>query len=288
MAVIDEQTSALTTSVRASAGGPVPWWRAYLLLMSAAFRSQLQYRGDLLITVAGGVAFQGVGLAFVWLIVERFGAIGGWSMADIAFLYGMRLVAHALWLLPCGQLFGIDKILRTGEFDRYLIRPAGSLTQLFTRRVHLAQVGDLLTGVVILCAAASRLQLDWSLLFALYLVSALVGGAMVEGALLLAAAAVSFRALSTQSLRILIDNIFNNFGGYPLTIFPKAAQFALTFVIPMAFVAYLPASVLLNGTDGLPVSPILAYAAPLMGPVLLSLAYLLWRSQMRHYSSSGT
>lgn len=266
---------------------PVPWWRAYLLLMGAAVRAQLQYRSNLLLTFAGGAAFQSVGLVFVWLVVERFGAIDGWSMAEVAFLYGMRLVSHGLWLVPCSQVYRIDAALRTGVFDRYLIRPGGPLVQLLTQRFQLEHVGDLVTGVVVLGAAASRLHMGWSFLGVVYLLLAVAGGAMIEGALQLAIASLSFRALSTQSLRMLIDSVFNNFGGYPMRIFPTATQFALTFLVPLAFVAYLPAGVLLGHSAGLHVSPWLAFGAPVVGPVLLLLAHRLWRSQIKHYSSSG-
>ncbi|MGA8116443.1 MAG: ABC-2 family transporter protein [Actinocatenispora sp.] len=273
---------------RTSAANPVPWWRIYLIQLGAAFRAQLQYRGNLLLTIVSEIAFQGVGVAFVWIIVARFGAIGGWSIAEIALLYGMRLVASGLWQVPSSQLFGVSGMVRSGEFDNFLIRPAGPLLQLLSRNVYLAPVGNLITGVVILVAAASRLPVQLSLAGLVYLLLALVGGAMVEGSFQLAAAALSFRTLSTQSLRLLVDSIFDNFGGYPLNIFPRAAQFALTFVVPLAFIAYLPAGVLLDRTGGMHVTAWLAYGAPVVGPVLLGLAYLLWRTQIRHYASSGT
>lgn len=285
-----EATKPLGTTApsRRSAARPITRRRAYRLLMGAALRSQLQYRGNLLLTFAGGVAFQGIGLVFVWVVVARFGAIGGWSMAELAFLYGMRLTAHGLWMIPSSQLFRLDLTLRTGEFDRYLIRPSGPLLQLLCREVNLATFGDLATGVVILSAAASRIGLSTSPLALFYLLLALCGGALVEGSFQLAASALSFRLLSNQSLRIFIDNIMNNFGGYPLTIFPSATRFALTFLIPVAFVAYLPANLLLDRTDELELGPWLAFGAPLAGPLLIAFAYLFWRTQLRHYSSSGT
>jgi ABC-2 type transport system permease protein len=171
--------------------------------------------------------------------------------------------------------------IRTGEFDRYLVRPAGTLVQLLSRGVYVPTFGDLVTGLVMLVAAATRLNLDTSPGALLFLVLALAGGAMVEGAVQLAVASLSFRMLSTLSLRTLLDSLMNNFGGYPLKVFPDTAQFMLTFILPLAFVAYLPAPVLLDRTGDLRVSPWLAYGAPVAGPILLSLSYLLWRSQIR-------
>ncbi|MEE1736691.1 ABC-2 family transporter protein [Streptomyces sp. BE147] len=267
---------------------PIPWWRSYFLLMRASYRSQMQYRGNFLLTLLGGVLFQTVGLLFVWIIVSRFGSVGGWSMAQIAFLYGMRLVSHGLWMVPCTQLWSLDTTLRNGEFDRYLVRPCGPLLQIFTRRAYLATLGDLIGGIVILVAAASRLSVEWSFFSIGYMLLALVGGAMVEGSFQLAAAAMSFRALSNQSLRNLVDEIFNTFGGYPVHIFPRMTQWILTFALPLAFVAYFPAALMIGRTESLPGPVWLAYMAPLAGFLLLSIAYQIWRRQIRYYSSSGS
>jgi len=77
------------------------------------------------------------------------------------------------------------------------------------------------------------------------------------------------------------------FGSYPLHIFGDLARFVLTFGVPVAFIAYLPSTVLLGRTGELSVHPALAYGAPLVGAALFGAAYLFWRSQIPHYQSSG-
>ncbi|WP_380280727.1 ABC transporter permease [Kitasatospora purpeofusca] len=271
-----------------SAARPVPRLYAYGLLMRAAVKSQLQYRGNLLFGLAGGAAFQGVGLAFIWVVATRFGAVGGWSMTEICLLYGMRLTSHGLWVVPGNQLYFLDVTIQTGEFDRYLVRPTGVLPQLLARGIHLPVFGDLVTGLVILTGAAWQLGVPHSAAGVLYLVLALVGGAMVEGAFQIGISAMCFRTLSNRSLRVLVDSVMNSFGGYPLKVFPGPARFVLTFLVPVAFVAYLPAGVLLGRAGDLHVPLWAACAAPGAGPLLLWLAHRLWRAQSAHYSSSGT
>jgi ABC-2 type transport system permease protein len=274
---------------RASAARRIPAARSYLLLLGAAYRSQLQYRGNFLMVILAGVAYQGVGLAFVWVVVEKFGSVGGWSMGEIAFLYGMRLTSHALWTVPMHCVVGIDWQVKNGEFDRYLIRPVGLMTQMLTSRFAVQVLGDLLGGVGILLAAGSMVDIDWSPGAVLLLLAALAGGAMVEASFQLAIGSLTFRMLDTRALRMqVIDSLCNTFGGYPLKIFPGTMRFALTFVLPLAFIAYLPTGVLLDRTDELHVAEWLAIGAPLLGPLLLGLAYLFWRSQIKHYSSSGS
>lgn len=54
--------------------------RVYLLLAGAAFRAEFQYRGNLFINIIGGLFYQGVGLAFIWAVLDRFGQVGGWGL----------------------------------------------------------------------------------------------------------------------------------------------------------------------------------------------------------------
>ncbi|MFJ6617840.1 ABC transporter permease [Kitasatospora sp. NPDC091335] len=258
------------------------------MLLHVALKAQLQYRGNLLVGCVGGAAFQGVGLVFIWVVSTRFGTVGGWSMAEICLLYGMRLTSHGLWVVPGNQLFYLDLTIRTGEFDRYLVRPTGVLLQLLCRQAHLPAVGDLLTGAAILAGAVWNLDPLHSATALLYLVPALVGGAMVEGAVQIGISALSFRTLSNRSLRSVVDNVMNTFGGYPLTVFPGPTRFVLTFLVPVAFVAYLPATALIGRAGDLRVPLWLVLASPCAGPLLLWLALVFWRSQAALYSSSGT
>lgn len=261
--------------------------RAYFLLLGAAYRAELQYRGNLFLMILGGIAYQGIGLAFIGAVLHRFGAIGGWGFTEIAFLYGLRLTAHGMWVVPFGQLNSIDLVVREGEFDRYLVRPANPLLQLLTRRLHLTAFGDLIGGVILLTTVSTIAPVDWSPLAVGYLLLALVGGALVEVSFQLAIAAGAFRMLTTNGLRIAVDQIFNTVGSYPMKIFSTGVRFGLTFALPLAFVAYLPATVLLGRTGELSVPEWLAYAAPAAGVALFAGAYKLWMHQTRNYTSSG-
>lgn len=261
--------------------------RVYLALLGAAWRSEAQYRGNVFIMALGGLALQCTGFAFIWVVIDSFGAIEGWTLPEVAFLYGLRLTAHAVHLVPFNQVFNTDGVLIQGEFDRYLVRPFSPLLQLMTRRFALTCLGDLAGGVVLLVAASTLVDVDWSAVAIGYLVLAVLGGALVSAAVQIFASALAFRFLSTRSLRFLLDQVFLLAGGYPMKVFPAALRFGLTFVVPLAFVAYLPATVLLDRSAELSVQPWLARAAPAVGLLLFVAAWRFWKAQTKHYSSSG-
>lgn len=263
-------------------------FRMYGVLFAANFRAEGQYRANLITAVIGAIAHQGAGFAFIWVVIAKFEVIGGWTLPELAFLYGMRLTAHGIFTFFGAQLLSdFDVFVREGLFDRYLVRPLSPFVQVLTRRLNMLVLGDLLGGLALLVTAATMVDVTWSALTIGYLVLALIGGAMVEGAMHIVISSFSFRVLSTQSLRYGVDNLLTTYGGYPLKIFPGVARFGFTFLLPLAFLAYFPATVLLGRAGELSVDPWLARLAPVVGLVLLVAAYHFWRYQSRYYTSSG-
>ncbi|MET8004214.1 ABC transporter permease [Nonomuraea glycinis] len=250
-------------------------------------RGEAQYRANVIVVLFGSLAYQGVGLAFIGVVVGRFGQIGGWSLSEILFLYGLRLTAHGLWFVFFNQIGQIDTVVLQGEFDRFLVRPINPLLQLMTRRAALAYFGDLIGGVALLSYAASAVDIDWSIGRVLFLMTAVLGGALVEVSIQLTLSAFSFRLLSTRMLRVNVDMMFNTFGSYPMSIFPNIVRMILTFVLPVAFVAFFPAAVLLEHDWEIGFSLWLPVMSPCVGIFLFILAYRFWIGQMRNYQSSG-
>ena len=259
-----------------------------LALAAASLRSEFQYRANAIMSVIGGIIYQLTGFVVVWIIVDRFDTIGGWSLAEITFLYGMRLTSHGIFYLCFSQLFELDRVLITGEFDRFLVRPISPLLQLFTRKLRVNCFGDLIGGAALLAFATRGLDIDWSPLAGGYLLLAVAGGALVEGAVQITLGSLSFRFLTTVALRSTVNEVFNQYGNYPQRIFPEVLRYLLTFTLPVAFVAYFPASALLNRTGELVVPAWIAWIAPALGVALFGVALGIWRKASRGYQSSGT
>src|SRR5262245_25745282 len=253
----------------------------------ASVRSELQYRANFLIMVAMGVVYQCTGFAFIWVVLSRFQVVAGWTLGEVAFLYGLRLTMHALNGAITGGLYNLEWKVRQGEFDRYLVRPVPPLLQLLCERVHISILGDLIGGLVLFVAATSLVAIAWTPLALLYLVLALLGGALIELALRVLFSALAFRFLSANAFMFVLDTIFSNFANYPLTIFGNVLEFLLTFGVPLAFMAYFPAVVLLGRTGELLVNPLFAYAAPVAGLVWLLAALQVFDYAMRSYQSAG-
>lgn len=257
-------------------------------LEKAAFRGQLAYRVDFVILLFMGIAYQSSGFAVIWVMLHRFHAVGGWSISDVAVLYSLRLLAHAAWLVPLNQLSFIDNMVREGVFDRYLVRPLNPLFQIMTTRFNMNVIGDVVTATGFFAVTAIVAHISFSPVHVVYLLLAIAGGGLAEASIVLAISALSFRLLQVWAADYLFDQIFLLFGSYPLKVFGRVTGWVLTWLLPVAFVAYIPSSVLLDRVGGLHVPAALAWGAPLVGAIWFYAAYRFWRWQLRAYQSSGT
>lgn len=253
----------------------------------ASIRGEMQYRVSFLIQLAFGLVFQTIGFIFVAVILTNFDEVGGWGLWEVGLLYGIRLTGHGVWLLFMSQLYRFDWMVQEGEWDRFLIRPVPLWAQMMFTQFRIMVLGDLFAGVALLGAAAEKVDIDWSPGLVAYMIVAVIGAALIDGAFQLGAAAFAFRYLETLPMRIVFDDLQGRFGSYPMGIFDRPLRAFLTWIVPMAFMAWLPATVLLGRTAELPFPAWVAWLSPLVGFALMAVAIWLFVTMSRQYQSAG-
>lgn len=257
-------------------------------LVRAGLREEMQFRANFVIEVAFGLVYRVIGFAFIWVVLGKFQAIGDWTLQDVTLLYGIQLMGHALWALAFSRIVNVQGMVQLGEFDTMLIRPMPIALQFMFGGFRIATVGDVLGGVILLGAGLRGVDIDWSPVMVVFLVLAVIGAGLVRGAFELAGCALVFRSLVSGWVGYATDMLFGQFGSYPLDIFGLRVRQLLTYVIPVAFVAWVPSTVLLDRTDVLPFPAWMAWCTPLLGVVLMAGAWWLFMRESRKYQSSGS
>jgi ABC-2 type transport system permease protein len=256
--------------------------RLYVRYVGASVRSQMQYRASFLMLACGNFAITAVEFLALWALFVRFGQIRGWTMPEVALLYGMINVSFAI-AEAVGRGFDVfSQQVKSGDFDRLLLRPRSTAFQVAAQSLQLMRVGRLSQGLVVLIWAGIALDVSWSPLNLGVLVAAILGGTCLFYGLFVLQATLSF--WTTQALEIMNTVTYGGVeaGQYPLAIYRPAFRRFFTFVIPLACVNYFPALAIL-GRAGLA-----AHLAPLGGPLFLLLALRVWRFGVRHYRSTGS
>lgn len=264
------------------------WLNVFKLLIRANIKTQMEYRLNFAFYILSAVLANLLNMFFLGVVLKRFSNLQHWTLNEIFFLFSLRLVAHGLRVLFFYNVQRISYYVRQGEFDRFLLRPLNPLFQILTWQYHPAAIGDLSTGIICLVLAGNLLNIHWTFFSLIYLLSVVIGGCLIEAALFLATHTLAFWLIDTTRFTFIVM-LFNDYLTlYPLVIFNLPTQILLTFIIPVAFINYYPATFFINRISEVPFTPFFAYATPLVGIGMFILAYLFWQFGQKHYMGTGS
>ncbi|MFK0141893.1 ABC transporter permease [Streptomyces murinus] len=251
-------------------------------------RSTMAYRASFVMTTFGSFAATFFDFVAIMLMFSRVRALGGWTLPEVAFLYGLSAVSFGLADLVIGSMDRLGKRLRDGTLDALLVRPAPILAQVAADRFALRRLGRVTQGSLVLGWALTRLDVDWSVGRLLLMPVALLAGCGIFCAVFVAGAAFQFVAQDAAE----VQNAFT-YGGttllqYPPTVFGRELVRGVTFVLPLAFVNWLPASYILGRPYPLDLPGWVTWTTPLVAVGCCALAGLAWRAGLRSYRSTGS
>ncbi|MFD0255226.1 ABC transporter permease [Streptomyces sp. NPDC127113] len=262
--------------------------RTYGLIATMWTRSTMAYRTSFALTTFGNFAATALDFVAILLMFSRVEALGGWSLGEVAFLYGVAGVSFGLADLAVGSMERLGRRVRDGTLDTLLVRPAPVLAQVAADRFALRRLGRVTQGVLVLVYALVLLDVDWTAAKLLLMPVMLLSGAGIFCAVFVAAAAFQFVAQDAAE----VSNAFT-YGGttmlqYPPTVFALDLVRGVTFVVPLAFVNWLPAGYVLDRPFPLDLPEWVAFTSPLVAVVCCALAGLAWRAGLRSYRSTGS
>jgi ABC-2 type transport system permease protein len=257
--------------------------------LSASLRAQAQYPASTLLLTIGHCAATSIEILGVFALFHRFGPVGGWSFGEAALFYALINISFSIAdLLTRGfEVFGTD-FVRTGAFDRVLLRPRAAALQLAGYEVRLSRLGRLLQAAAVLIVASRLVPIAWDPATIAIAAFAVAGGVALFVGILVLQATLAF--WTVESLEI-VNTI--TYGGvqaaqYPLNIYAAWFRRLLTFAVPLACVAYYPVLAILNRPDPLGAPDWLLPLAPLAGFAFLALSFLAWRAGIARYASTGS
>ncbi|MBF0169698.1 MAG: ABC-2 family transporter protein [Nitrospinae bacterium] len=261
----------------------------YLTMMLAAIRAKMEYRVTFLFLFFALVTFYLGQLGTVLVVIDRFGSINGWTLGEMAFLYGLMVFSQSITTFFFASLVNFEGLIMQGGFDRYLLRPLDPLPQLIASQFEVSSIAHLVIGVSALVYGAAGTDIAWSAGKVAFFFVVVAGAVMIQGGVRLGVSAICFWTMRNRSLVHILVFSSKEFILYPVSIFNYWIQVFLTLVFPLAFVNFYPSHVFLNrDASNLLFSPLIQYATPVAGVVFFSLAYLLWRAGINHYQSTGS
>lgn len=263
--------------------------RVYLLLVAARIRSQMQYRFSAMAELIGFFCTTFAEFFVIMIVFSNIDALAGWTLGEVALLYGLSSMGMALAELVGAGFDNFAQLIRAGRFDTLLVRPISDFLQVLASDFVLRRIGRFIQGLVVLALGLRWLRIKLAIWQVAVVIGAVLCGALVFTALFMIQAAACF--WSVEGLEIF--NILT-FGSHealsrPMEIYGGWLRRFLTFVLPMAFISYLPVRLILGKGD-LPGSypSWTGWLAPLVGIAAYLIARRVWDFGVRHYQSTGS
>lgn len=261
--------------------------RAYGLIVAMWVRSTMTYRLSFAMTALGNLTGTAFDFVTILLMFSHVDALGGWSLPEIAFLYGTTSTAFGLADLLLGSMERLGRRVRDGTLDTLLVRPAPVLAQVAADRFALRRLGRIAQGLLVLGWSLLALDVEWTLTRAAAVPFMVVCGTAVYGAVFVLGAAFQFWAQDATQVQNSFTYGGNTLLQYPPSIFGKDLVRGVTFVVPLAFVNWVPSVYVLGREYPVGIPGWFALLPPVVAALCLALAGLAWRRGLRSYRSTG-
>lgn len=256
----------------------------YAQLLRANMLCEMQYKGwpVMLVQVAFVVISDPISLIFLF---TRFGSIGIWSVERVLLLYAMAVTSYGLAETFCrGFDYFPSRMVKTGDFDRLLLRPAPLSVQVAGSFFHIHRMARAVSGLVCIFWCLRRQGIPIGAGEVLLLLLALCSGFLLYTGVLIFTSGLAIFTVESLDWIYIFTNASYQITRCPVDYQPRTLRRIFTCFMPVLMVTYYPASVLCAWGEPL-WKGLLCLPAALL---FLLLSGFIWRFGVRHYRSTGS
>lgn len=260
-------------------------WR---ILVGARIRSDWQYRAAFFSFLVGQMLAAGLDLAAIAVIFGQVDSLGGWSGIEVALLYGLSATGFSIADVFVSQIETVDEHVRDGTFDVLLLRPVSPLLQISAMEFALRRIGRPIQPAIVTAIALTLVDVDWTPATVLLVPLTIGSGVLLWAAVWTITNSIAFWTIGARETANSFTYGGNTLAQYPIDVFRSWIRHLVVFLLPVAFVAYLPAARLLDKPTPSPMQQSWAFLTPAVALAVTAVAVLVWRTGVRSYRSTGS
>ncbi|TAH70863.1 MAG: ABC transporter permease [Anaerolineaceae bacterium] len=255
----------------------------YRRYVSQDIKRLLEYQLDFFVLFIASFLMQITGLVTIWGIFTQIQEINGWGYWEIVMVYSLMYFSIGFGEVFFEGPWQINGLYHSGKLDYIFVKPIPVLFQIFSSKIGLNGIGNIITAITVFIIAAVHCSDSISLVNILLFLILFTTALPIKGAIILASNCITFW---TKAPGNAFGNLIHNVGEYtkyPITIYPKAIRFIVTLVVPYGFVSFFPASLMLDKELGAK----LMWFAPVVMLVCIYLSFKLFNRGLKLYESVG-
>jgi len=258
--------------------------KIYSKYIKMHFLSGLEYKGWWMMCLQ--VMFVAITYPIaVVLLFSRFGGVGEWTVERIFLVYALAVTSFGLAESLCR---GFDyfpwRMIRSGDFDRLLLRPRSLFTQVAGSYFHIHRLMRPMTGIVMIILMLSRLGVPFNFINALITILALIGGLFTYTGVFIMTSGIAFFTVKGLDWIYIFTNASYQVTRCPIDYMPKVLWGVFTFFMPMLVISYYPAAVVCGWGE----PDFAGFLSLPAGFAFLGFSLIIWKIGVKYYKSTGS
>jgi ABC-2 type transport system permease protein len=252
-------------------------------LVKMSFMAEIEYKANFLAKVVADFFWYAAQLSTFEVLYHRTSAITAWSLAEVrVFMAVLFLVDSVYMILYHENMENLGPAVIRGDLDLLLAKPIDEQFFLSLQRVNVSYLINMLlvTTYLIWCLMQLPDAVGWTRILA-FIVCAIAGNSLIYSIRLAFAACAMIVGKSEaivqlwyQAYRLAIK---------PDTMYPKWIKVIIFTVVPMAFMASVPARVLLGK-----LTMIWMFIAACVAVLFLLVTRRWWKFCLSKYTSASS
>ena len=228
------------------------------------------------------------GIISLKIIISSFQPLGGWTFEQAMFLYGLGTMSHGFSILLFDQTWYMDSKITEGTFDLLLIRPLNVFFQYCFERFNFPGISNMLCGIIMFWYGCHIVDFNFTPINTLLITIVIFGATLIRGGIFTITGSLSFWILRVRQIIYIDNSLFDLTNKYPMSIFPQLIQGIFTFLLPIGFVCFYPASEFFNIKTQFTLPGNLCVWTLVIGIVLYIIGILVFNFGIKRYESAGS
>lgn len=243
--------------------------------------SMSMYRGDYISGILIQLIYMFTELLFLSVTIGRIGHLGKWEYGIILAAYGFfELVSGLFWMMFSNVTLVPEGLAFDGDMDKYLLKPYSVLFQLTLGSIQPQYIPNTILGFLIFMRGVSKMQLQIGATFCLRFLFALVFSVILMVAIFITFSSIGFWLNDKFEIKSPISQLMQ-LARYPKNIYSRPVAFIITWIIPLAFVGFLPVLYIFSHQAYKSIYSFL----PVVSLVWFVVSLFVWRRGLKRYTS---
>lgn len=252
--------------------------KLYLTYLRLHLKRQFQHRLSFFFLTFGQMAFTSTSLLMIYFLMDKTPDLFGYTRREVMVSGAIINLAFAVAECFARGFDQFGSFVRSGEFDRVVVRPVGEIAQIFMTTIDFTRFGRFIIALITLIIVGH----SYSLITWLYFEFLVMVGALIYGCIFILIGAVCF--FTTENLEVfnIITDGSKEFGKIPYGFYGDSVLKFLTYIMPLALIQYYPLLVIFQKR-----TEWWLLLTPFLGTLIVIPTLLLWKWARSHYRSTG-